>query len=39
MASSGHWPLLAAFTILAAYTYQSGLRAPAPIAFVKDTLI
>ena len=25
--------------ILAAYTYQSGLRAPALIAFVKDTLI
>jgi len=28
-----------AFAILAAYTYQSGLRAPALIAFVKDTLI
>jgi SSS family solute:Na+ symporter len=25
--------------VLAAYTYQSGLRAPALIAFVKDTLI
>src|SRR5215213_3027590 len=32
-------PLLVAFAILAAYTYSSGLRAPALIAFVKDTLI
>jgi SSS family solute:Na+ symporter len=32
-------PLFVAFAILAAYTYQSGLRAPALIAFVKDTLI
>ncbi len=32
-------PLLVAFVILAAYTYTSGLRAPALIAFVKDTLI
>jgi solute:Na+ symporter, SSS family len=36
---SGEWPLIVAFVILAAYTYQSGLRAPALIAFVKDTLI
>ncbi|WP_344132009.1 monocarboxylate uptake permease MctP [Luedemannella flava] len=35
----GSWPLIAAFAILAAYTYQSGLRAPALIAFVKDFLI
>jgi SSS family solute:Na+ symporter len=35
----GHLPLLIAFIILAVYTYQSGLRAPALIAFVKDTLI
>lgn len=35
----GHLPLLIAFIILAAYTYQSGLRAPALIAFVKDILI
>ncbi len=35
----GHLPLLVAFVILAVYTYQSGLRAPALIAFVKDTLI
>jgi SSS family solute:Na+ symporter len=32
-------PLLIAFAVLAAYTYSSGLRAPAVIAFVKDTLI
>jgi solute:Na+ symporter, SSS family len=35
----GHWPLIIAFAILAAYTYQSGLRAPALIAFIKDSLI
>jgi len=33
------WALIIAFAVLAAYTYQSGLRAPALIAFVKDTLI
>jgi SSS family solute:Na+ symporter len=32
-------PLLIAFALLAAYTYSSGLRAPAVIAFVKDILI
>jgi SSS family solute:Na+ symporter len=32
-------PLFIAFLILAVYTYQSGLRAPALIAFVKDALI
>ena len=32
-------PLLVAFAVLAAYTYSSGLRAPALIAFVKDSLI
>ncbi|WP_432479013.1 monocarboxylate uptake permease MctP [Nocardioides sp. GXQ0305] len=32
-------PLFIAFALLAAYTYSSGLRAPAIIAFVKDTLI
>src|SRR5579871_1922350 len=31
--------LTIAFVLLAAYTYTSGLRAPAMIAFVKDTLI
>jgi SSS family solute:Na+ symporter len=32
-------PLFIAFALLAAYTYSAGLRAPAMIAFVKDTLI
>src|SRR3954447_11333144 len=32
-------PLAIAFAILAAYTYTSGLRAPALIAFIKDALI
>ena len=32
-------PLIIAFAVLAAYTYSSGLRAPALIAFIKDTLI
>ncbi|MGI8667424.1 MAG: monocarboxylate uptake permease MctP [Jatrophihabitans sp.] len=32
-------PLLIAFAVLAAYTYSSGLRAPAVIAFVKDSLV
>jgi solute:Na+ symporter, SSS family len=35
----GEWPLIIAFAVLAAYTYTSGLRAPAMIAVVKDTLI
>jgi solute:Na+ symporter, SSS family len=36
---NGEWPLGAAFVILAAYTYSSGLRAPAVIAIVKDAMI
>jgi SSS family solute:Na+ symporter len=32
-------PLLIAFIVLAGYTYMSGLRAPALIAFIKDVLI
>jgi solute:Na+ symporter, SSS family len=32
-------PLIIAFVILAAFTYSSGLRAPASIAIVKDILI
>ena len=32
-------PIVAAFIILALYTYSSGLRAPALIAFVKDIMI
>ena len=35
----GELPIIIAFAVLAAYTYQSGLRAPALIAFVKDSLI
>jgi SSS family solute:Na+ symporter len=35
----GHAPLFVAFVVLAAYTYRSGLRAPALIAFVKAMLI
>jgi solute:Na+ symporter, SSS family len=35
----GEWPLIAAFVILAAYTYSSGLRAPALIAIVKDVML
>jgi solute:Na+ symporter, SSS family len=36
---AGDLPLLIAFIILAAFTYTSGLRAPASIAIVKDILI
>ncbi|MEA2420032.1 MAG: solute:Na+ symporter, family [Thermoleophilaceae bacterium] len=36
---TGDLPIIVAFAVLAAYTYSSGLRAPALIAFVKDTLI
>jgi solute:Na+ symporter, SSS family len=32
-------PLFIAFVILAVYTFVSGLRAPALIAFIKDTLV
>jgi len=32
-------PLIIAFMVLAAFTYSSGLRAPASIAIVKDILI
>jgi SSS family solute:Na+ symporter len=39
MGVHGEIPLVAAFLILALYTYSSGLRAPALIAFVKDGLI
>src|SRR5258707_1168730 len=35
----GDIPLIVAFVILAAFTYSSGLRAPAAIAIVKDLLI
>ena len=36
---AGDLPLVIAFIILAAFTYTSGLRAPASIAVVKDILI
>ncbi len=36
---TGDLPLIIAFVILAAFTYTSGLRAPAMIAVVKDLLI
>jgi solute:Na+ symporter, SSS family len=36
---TGDLPLVIAFIILAAFTYSSGLRAPASIAVVKDILI
>jgi solute:Na+ symporter, SSS family len=42
LGGSGVWayvPLLIAFLVLAAFTYTSGLRAPAIIAIVKDLLI
>src|SRR6516162_2595988 len=39
MGISGEWPIIAAFIILALYTYNSSLRAPALIAFVKDVMI
>ena len=38
-AASGNIALAIAFILLAAYTYTSGLRAPALIALIKDTLI
>ncbi|MEE3501431.1 monocarboxylate uptake permease MctP [Acidiphilium acidophilum] len=34
-----HLPLIIAFLVLAAFTFTSGLRAPAMIAIVKDLLI
>jgi SSS family solute:Na+ symporter len=39
MGLPGELPLVAAFIVLALYTYSSGLRAPALIAFVKDIMI
>src|SRR5437879_5733288 len=39
MGVKGEWPLAIAFVILAAYTYSSGLRAPAVIAIVKDLML
>jgi SSS family solute:Na+ symporter len=42
ISGTGFWadvPLIVAFVVLAAFTYSSGLRAPASIAIVKDVLI
>src|ERR1041384_7231040 len=39
MGIEGDYPLVIAFVVLAAYTYFSGLRAPAMIALVKDVII
>src|ERR1700749_3111467 len=39
MGLTGELPIVSAFVILALYTYSSGLRAPALIAFVKDIMI
>jgi SSS family solute:Na+ symporter len=39
MGIKGDWPIIIAFVVLAAYTYQSGLRAPALTAIVKDAAI
>src|SRR5258708_25147370 len=36
---TGELPLIAAFTVLGVYTYSSGIRAPALIAFIKDIMI
>ncbi len=39
MGVTGWWPLVAAFAVLASYTFKSGLRAPALISIVKDVLM
>jgi SSS family solute:Na+ symporter len=39
MGLAGEVPLVVAFVVLAAYTYSSGLRAPAVIAVVKDIML
>ncbi len=39
MGLGGEWPLIAAFLILAVYTYSAGLRAPAIIAVIKDIML
>jgi SSS family solute:Na+ symporter len=39
MGVGGDLPIIIAFVVLAAYTYQSGLRAPALTAIVKDLTI
>jgi SSS family solute:Na+ symporter len=39
MGFHGDWPLWVAFAILALFTYNAGLRAPALMAILKDILI
>ena len=39
MGIKGDWPVIIAFVVLAAYTFQSGLRAPALTAIIKDLAI
>src|SRR3954470_751779 len=39
MGVDGDWPIIIAFAVLAAYTWNSGLRAPALISIVKDLAI
>jgi solute:Na+ symporter, SSS family len=39
MGINGSWPLIIAFAVLAAFTYKSGVRAPAMISFIKDGLV
>lgn len=39
MGVNGDWPIIIAFAVLAAYTWNSGLRAPALISIVKDLAI
>jgi solute:Na+ symporter, SSS family len=39
MGLQGDWPLWAAFAILAVFTYNAGLRAPALMAILKDILL
>jgi SSS family solute:Na+ symporter len=36
---NGEWPLIVAFLVLAAFTYTSGMRAPALIAVLKDLML
>jgi SSS family solute:Na+ symporter len=38
-ALGGQLPLILAFVLLVSYTYAGGLRAPASIAFIKDTML
>ena len=39
MGLTGVWPLWAAFGIIAVFTYNAGLRAPALMSIVKDVLV